>query len=171
MKQHDIKEKRILNGNTFYIYPFGAFKAANMSGEILSLVTPIIASLAPIVIGTEGQGNSASILDITSEKAAPHLARAASGVSGDKFEALLKKLLIKYENVSVELEGEKDAQYLTESLADELFCGEAQDMFILAFDVIKANYTGFFKKLGGLSGKKARVSPAKAQPSQKNTGN
>ena len=41
---------------------------------------------------------------------------------------------------------------MTEDLADEIFCGDTQDMFILAFDVIQANYSGFFKRLGGQFG-------------------
>jgi len=152
MKQHDVKSKNTLNGNTFYLRPFSALKAANMSGEIMSLLTPVLAGIAPIVAGAEIKGDNISLFDIDAEKAAPHLANAMSGISGDKLELLLKKLLIQYKNISVELEGEKEAQHLTEDLANELFCGETQDMFILAFEVIKVNYSGFFKKLGGRFG-------------------
>jgi hypothetical protein len=153
MKQHDVKQERRLNGNTFYVRPFGAFKAANISGEVFALLTPILVRIAPIVAGAQVKADSISLLDIDSEKAAPHLANASSGISGDKLEALLKKLLIQYKNISVELEGKNEAQLLTEDLADEVFCGDTQDMFILALDVIKANYSGFFKKLGGQYGK------------------
>ena len=153
MKQHDVKQERKLGGNTFYIRPFGAFKAANMSGEILSLITPILAGIAPVVAGAKVTDDEVSLLDMDAEKVAPHLSNAMSGISGDKLELLLKKLLTDYKNVSVELEGKKEAQILTEDLANELFCGDAQDMFILAFDVIKANYSRFFQKLGGQYGK------------------
>ena len=38
-------------------------------------------------------------------------------------------------------------------LVNEIFCGEVQDMFILAFYVIRLNFNGFFKKLAGRFGK------------------
>ena len=152
MKQHEIKQERVLGGNTFYVRPFGAFKAANMSGEIMSILMPIIARAAPIAVGAEVKNGVINLLDMDAEKAAPHLANAMSGISGDKLELLLRKLLIQHKNISVEIDG-KDAETLTADLADELFCGDMQDMFILAFDVIKANYSGFFEKLGSQFGR------------------
>jgi len=151
MRQHEVKQERTLGDNTYYVRPFGAFKAANMSGEIMSLLTPILAGVAPIIAGAEIVGDNISLLDMDAEKAAPHLSNAMSGINGDKLEALLRKLLIQHKNISVEVDG-KEAQPLTADLADELFCGDTQDMFILAFDVIKVNYSGFFKKLGGQFG-------------------
>jgi hypothetical protein len=91
-------------------------------------------------------------MDIDIETVVPALANGMSGISGDKLEALLKKLLVKYKNVSVQVEGDNEAQVLTEDLANEVFCGEAQGMFILAVDVIKVNYSGFFAKLGSQFG-------------------
>jgi len=157
MRRHEVKQTRVLNGNTFYVRPFGAFKASNLSGEIFSLFSPILAGVAPILAGEGNNDGQASVFDIDAEKAAPHLANALSGINGDKMEKLLKKLLIQYKNVSIELEGEDEAQILTEDIADEVFCGDAQDMFILAFDVIRANYSGFFKKLGGRFGEAIKV--------------
>ena len=46
-----------------------------------------------------------------------------------------------------------DPEILTESLANELFCCEVQDMFVLAFHVIQLNFSGFFRKTGSPSGK------------------
>ena len=36
--------------------------------------------------------------------------------------------------------------------ADELFCGDLQDMYQLAIKVIQLNFKGFFKKLAAQSG-------------------
>ena len=152
LKQHEVKTERVLSGNTFYVRPFGAFKAANMSGEIFALLTPILAGFAPIIAGAEIDGDNISFLDMDAEKAAPHLANAMSGISGDKLEQLFMKLLIQQKNISVQLDGEDDAQLLTRDLADDVFCGDVQDMFILAIDVVKVNYSGFFKSLGGQFG-------------------
>jgi len=164
-RQHDVKAERDLNGNRFYIRPFPAFAAANLSGEISSLIIPILASIAPAASKAGGD----SVLDINVEDAAPALASGLSAVNGDRVESLLKKLLVKHGNISVELEGKDEAQRLTEDLANELFCGDAQDMFILAFDVIKVNFSGFFVKLGSLSGGAIEKLLQKTQPGSQNT--
>ncbi len=169
MKQFEVLKERTLNGNTFYIRPFSAFKSANLSGEIMSIITPVIASIAsiaPIVSGANvNNGGEVNLLDVDAEKAAPYLANAMQGLSGEKVEMLLKKLLILYKNISVQLDGEKEAQILTEDVADEVFCAETQDMFVLAFDVIKVNYSGFFRRLGGQFGSLVKTLAAKNQPS------
>lgn len=170
MKQHEVKKERTLNGHTFYVRPFGAFKAANMSGEIMSLLMPLLAGVAPIVAGAELKGENV-ILDMDAEKAAPPLAKAMTGINGDKLEALLRKLLIQHKNISVELDGENEAKPLTADLADEVFCGDTQDLFILAFDVIKVNYSGFFKNLGGQYGKVINALLEKGLPSTQSTEN
>lgn len=138
-------EQVMISGNTFYIYPFPAFIAANMSGEIVSLLMPMIASLAPAL------GKSKNILDTDVSEAVPYLAGSFSTLSGDKVESLLRKLLLQ-NNVGVHMDGSKDAQWLTYDLSNEIFCADAQDMFILAYHVIRVNYKGFFEKLGNLSG-------------------
>ena len=153
MKQHNVTEKAI-SGNKFYIRPFGAFISANLSGEIMSLITPIIASVAPALSGAVSENSDdMNLLDIDAETVAPALAKGLAGISGDKIEKLLKKLLVQHKNIAVELEGEKEPENLTEDIANEIFCGDTQDMFILAFEVIKVNYSGFFKSLGGQFGK------------------
>ena len=65
----------------------------------------------------------------------------------------MKKLLVDHKNVSVEGEATGgDVKQLTLDLANEVFCGEIQDMYILCWEVIKLNFGGFFKKLGAQSG-------------------
>ena len=59
----------------------------------------------------------------------------------------MKHLLIAGKNISFETPDSEKAQLLTEDLANELFCEDVQDMFLLAFEVIRTNYSGFFKKL------------------------
>ena len=172
LKQHDVKTERVLNGNTFYVRPFGAFKAANMSGDIFSLLAPILAGFAPLIAGAQTDDGDAGFLDMEAEKAAPLLADALSGVSGDRIEQLMIKLLLQHKNISVELEGENEARILTKDIADDVFCGDVQDMFILAFEVIKANYSSFFKKVGGrFGGLIGTVLGKTGSPSSKNTGN
>lgn len=167
MKQFETKSKTI-NGNTFYIRPFPAFTAANLTGELAALVTPLLGALAPLI---GGAGSEKGLMDIDIDMAAPAVAGAFSSLSGDKLEMLMKKLLTKYNNISVELEGENEAQKLNDDLANEIFCGDAQDMFILAFEVIRINFNGFFKKLGGQSGLDAGLFRKMKLPSTTNTEN
>lgn len=151
MKQHETTEKKI-GENTFYIRPFAAFTAANISGELISVLAPAVAGLAPLAMGASDDGDDIDFmnLDVAS------FSGAVSGLSGDKVENLLKKLLTKHDNISVETED--GVKRLDNDLANEIFCGSAQDMFVLAVEVINVNFKGFFKKISGQFGLR------KAQP-------
>jgi len=140
MKQLEIKEIT-LEGNRYYVRPFPAMKAAGMSGELFSILGPILGSVLPMIVGA---GN---VLDMNVEG----LAGALSSLSGDKVERIVGELLVKHGNVSVEQEDGRTVR-LTEDLANEMFCGEVHNMFLLAFEVIKENYAGFFEKVLPLSG-------------------
>ena len=147
LKQVEPTVKRVGDYN-FYIRPFAAFKAANLTGELASVLAPIFGALAPLA------GENESLADIDAGKAAEAMSGCVS-ISGDKLEKLMKKLLLGG-HIAVEVVGEDretDGQILDEDLANEMFCGEVHDMFLLCFYVIQLNYNGFFKKLAGLSGK------------------
>lgn len=163
MKQLETREVMV-GDNRFYIKPFPAFKAANMSAELVALVTPLLSGFAPLVSKAGGDTN---LLDVDIEDAIPSITQAFSALSGDRLESILKHLLIAGGNVSYEPEGEK-VRLLTEDLANEIFCEEVQDMFILAFEVIRTNYNGFFKKLGNQFGSVIEGLNNKVTPSQQN---
>ena len=146
MKQFDVKAEKTIGGNKFYIRPFGAMKAAGISADVTAFILPILGAAAPL-LGDSTKGKGTGLMDINVEDAGKALANSLPEGSGDRVEALLKKLLTKHQNISVEIDGE-EIQNLNEDLANELFCGEVQNMFILAVEVIKVNYAGFFKKLG-----------------------
>ncbi len=145
MKQMEPTMQEI-NGNTFYIYPFPAFKSAKLSGEIIALFTPAVTAL---MAASKNKGNG--FMDMDLEEAAPYMTGAFSTLSGDKMENLLRQLLLSG-NIGVIPEGGTQAQWLTEELSNEVFCQNTQDMFVLAFHVIKVNYAGFFGNFGNLSG-------------------
>lgn len=138
-------EKVSIGENMFYIYPLPAFAAANMSGELMALMLPMASAIAPAF------GKKESVLDTDASDAATYLAGAFSSLSGDKVEEILRKLLLSG-HVGVQMEGEADAQWLSEDLSNAIFCANAQDMFILSYHVIRVNYKGFFGRLGNLSG-------------------
>lgn len=145
--------------NDFYIYPFPAFKSANISGDVAALLTPLLASVAAAV----GTGGSQDLMEMDVKEAALHIAGAFSALSGDKVEGLMRKLLLS-ENVGVRKEGGMDAQWLTEDISNEVFCGNTQDMFILAFHVIRVNYSGFFGSFGSLFGRVTEMSKKMGSP-------
>lgn len=157
MKQHETTEKKI-GENTFYIRPFAAFTAANVSGDLIAVLAPAVAGLAPLAMGADDSDTEPDFmnLDVAS------FSGAMSGLSGDKVESLLKKLLTKHDNISVETED--GVKRLDNDLANEIFCGSAQDMFILAVEVINVNFKGFFKKIGGQFGLQKVQPKAAAMP-------
>lgn len=127
-----------IGGNTFYIYPFAAFKASNISGELFSVLGPALSGLAGLKTADDQIDPSA-------------LASFFGTLSGDKIESLMRRLLVANKNISVEVDGAQ-AQWLTGDLADKIFCGAIGDMFKLAVEVIMLNFGGFFGELGGLFG-------------------
>lgn len=145
LNQLDFHSKTI-GDNTFYIRPLPAFKAANLSGELAAVLLPLLSGIAPLVSSDKG------IDDLNSDEVAPVVTGAFSSLSGDKVETLLKKLLVYGKTVSVVTPDSDDAKLLTEDLANDVFSANVQDMFVLAFEVIKTNFGGFFDKISALSG-------------------
>ena len=93
------------------------------------------------------------LMDMDIEEALPSITDALGNISGDKVEHLMKRLLVDTGNISVEgPDTDGSVKVLDRDLADEVFCGEIQDMVILCYEVIKLNFRGFFKKLGARSG-------------------
>lgn len=154
MKQTEIVEKRI-GENTFFLRPFPAFVAANISGDLAAVISPFLGSLAPLV---GGNGNEENVLNTEMEQVLPAISTAFGGVSGDNFERLMKKLLVDHKNISVEGEATGgNVAVMDYDTANEVFCGDVQDMYLLCWEVIKLNFGGFFKKLGAQSGGLQRI--------------
>lgn len=150
--------KETVGGYNFYIKPFAAFKAANLTGELASVLAPLLGALAPLV----SDQKEGSLMDVDAAQAAEALSNCTN-ISGDKMEKLMQKLLLGG-HIVVELpdeEGEFKPERLDMDIANEIFCGKVQDMFILCFHVIKLNFNGFFKKIAGLSGKAGSAIPKK----------
>lgn len=150
-----------VSGVEYRISPFPAFKAANLSGELADVLAPIFAAVVPLLDSMpDGLNTDLSTVDVN--KAAGAISNLR--ISGDRIEVLMRKLLLGG-NIVVDYAddlGNKEPQKLTEDLANEVFCGDVQDMFVLCFKVIQLNFSGFFAKLGNRYG--AAKSPKKAKP-------
>jgi hypothetical protein len=136
----------------FYIRPFSAFVAANISGELISVLAPAFGSLAAMFSASdEGQD---SVADYDLAKSSNSIVQALQSVDGDRLEGLMKTLLVKHENIAFsKIDGDSnDVERLDSSRVNQIFTGEIENMFILAWEVIKLNYKGFFKKLNTPSG-------------------
>jgi hypothetical protein len=130
---------------------------AEMTGDLATMLTPVLAALLPLVGNSEGEDDSESgIMDIDVNDAAGAISKAMVGFSGKKVAEMMKKLLITNKNIVIEITdsdtGDVTQDYLDMDTVNEIFCGEVQDMFILAFYVIRLNFKGFFKKLAGQYG-------------------
>ena len=144
-----------VGGRKFYITPFAAFKAANLSGELASVLAPLLGALAPLIPDGDGVGlEGGGLMGVDAARAVEALS-GCQGISGDRMEKLMKKLLLGG-HITVEFtdeEGVAEGERLDEELANELFCGDVQDMFALCFHVIRLNFNGFFKRFAGPYGK------------------
>lgn len=171
MKQQEAVREAIGDYN-FYIRPFPALTAANMTGDLAGLVTPMLGALAPLV-GKQLSKEDGNLMDTEVEEVAPAIAGAFSSLTGDKLENLMKKLLVNSKNISYEGINDEKLQLLTHDALDEIFCGNVQDMFILAFKVIKLNYSGFFGKLtsrfGSLAGLAERLEKMQSASTETST--
>ena len=134
-----------VGGEIYVLHPFPAFTAANLSGELTGLLLPAVGALAPLF------RDKKLSLDDDLNNVAPQLSAAFAGLSGDKLERLLKKLLCS-QNIVPKSTGE----WLTEEQADEIFCGQVDLMYVLAFHVLKENFGGFFERVGSLFGERGQ---------------
>lgn len=73
LKQLEPK-KETIGGLNFYIRPFPAMIAANLTGDLASLLTPVLAALMPLVGNggneDEGNGEDGGLLDVDVNDAA-----------------------------------------------------------------------------------------------------
>ena len=157
---------KTIGENRFYIRPFPAFTAAKMTGDLAAVAAPALAAIAPIAVkysGDKGSGGNKRTLDTDVSELAPALQGAFSGLSGDKLEYLCRELLVTHGNISVSPSGDDTNNTpLDEDTVNDLFCGGLDEMFILMFEVIKVNFSGFFKKLAaqyGLGGGQETAEP------------
>lgn len=138
MKRMETTEK-VIGENTFYIRPFSAFTAANISAELTSVLSPMIGSVGVLIgkvdasgaedSGAEDSVDLADIMNLDMEKALPALAAAFGSLSGDRMEKLMLRLLVDNKNIAVEGEAtDGRTVQMSKDLADEVFCGEVQDI-------------------------------------------
>ena len=144
--------------NTFYIRPLPAFRAAGLTAELTALLGPVVTPFLNLLsLANAESGKNALDMELDFGKLTPELSKAFASLDPDKVEMILKHLIIRGENISFSSPDSKENILLTEDAANELFCLDVQEMYKLAYEVIKTNYTGFFKKLKTRFGKVTRL--------------
>lgn len=154
MKRQETTEFHI-GEYTFYVRKFAAFYAANISAELTKTVAPVIGGIAPLL---GGLGDQFDIEKLDMEQAGAALQTAFSQLTGEEFERVISKLLINDKNVSISgplTEG--NVRVMTKDDANEIFCGEVENMILLCVKVIELNYKGFFSKLAARFGNRIAI--------------
>lgn len=158
MKQIEPKQVTI-DDITYAVYPFDAMYAANLSGELGRFLGPIVSGMLPLL------GTDDDLLTMDLSEAMPMLVSAFETLDGDRVERLLKKLLTDRKNISCEYRdettGKIEQHILSLDLLNQIFCQNIGCMYMLAVEVIKVNYSGFFEKLLGQSGNLQEIIKAK----------
>lgn len=150
MKLQDTTEVNV-GEYSFWIRPFGAFKAASISGNLMKVLLPVVGTVAPLIDLSKG----VSVIDEDIQQYIPAITNAFESLTGEQCEKLLRDLLIKEGNIAIEIDGKTER--LTEDIANEVFCCDLKNMIVLAYHVINVNYGSFFGSLGIQSGNVAEV--------------
>lgn len=147
MKQKEVQIDR----TSFFISPFPVFVAARITAMLSKTLAPVLGG----VIALLGADDADSEEDTTASDVAaaiPAFSAALQSINPNDFEKLLRELLISSRNVAFKNDEYPNGEILTEDAVNALFAGSTQNMYVLAYYVIKENYLGFFEKLKGPSG-------------------
>ena len=136
----------------FYIRPFPALKAVNLTGELTSMLVPIFSALVPLV------DEDTKLEDVDVGKAAEALAKSIS-IDGNKLEKMIQKFLLGG-HIAVELEneeGESEGYKLDMGLLNEICLFYVFMSFALIFLVFSGNSPPNLGKSGRRCGRFGRL--------------
>lgn len=149
-----------VSGTSFYVAPFPVFTAARITAMLSKVLSPVLGGIIAILGGDEESD------DVTSEEdgdempvnrsdiaaAMPAFVEAFNSLDPVEFERLMRELLINSRNIAWKNEDAPGGEILTEDTLNALFAGNVQDIYILAFHVLRCNFSGFFERFKNLSG-------------------
>ncbi|MBE6725093.1 MAG: hypothetical protein E7576_07890 [Ruminococcaceae bacterium] len=135
---------------SFYVTPFPAMKSAGIAADVAKVIGPALGGFISLVggNGTEEANADNLLAGIDSQKAVSVIGEALSSLNGDEMERIISRLLLDNNNVSVSGPyTDFKAVRMNREAFDEVFCCEAQNIFVLCWDVINLNYKSFFKNI------------------------
>ena len=159
-----------VSGVPYNVTPFSAMDSIVILGDMLGIISPMLASLAPAMLAERGKGNKtkAAMQNITVDDISAGLVK----LNGETLSKVMKELLIEFGNVTFhDLDDPNRANYeiLTLDAFNELFCLNLGAALELCSHVIKMNFGSFFGTAVSLFGK--ATAPAKASTESTTTGN
>lgn len=142
-----------VGGATFYVAPFPVFTSARITAMLAKVVSPVIGSIIVLLGGDEEEEEGDGVL-VTSDldSAMQAFASAMGTLNPADFERLMRELLVNSRNIVWANEENREGEILTEDDLNALFAGDVQNMYILAYNVLKTNFRGFFEKFKSPSG-------------------
>lgn len=133
----------------FKIRPFGAKDALYIFGDVASILLPILGSVA--VASDDKDAVEMEMfdgVDLDTES----LTKALGRINGKALSKLVSELILEHSNVSYRDPDRGSYQPVTEDEFDEIFCQYLAGMFSLCAEIIKLNFSGFFKDASTLFG-------------------
>ena len=149
-----LKTKEVqIDGTSFFISPFPVFTAARITAQLSKVLSPILGGVI-VLLGSEDEMGEDTEKDLSEDVVAaiPAFTASMQGLSPAEFEKLARELLVNSRNIAFKNQDYPNGEILTEDAVNAIFAGNAQNMYILAFHVIKENYGGFFGKFKTPSG-------------------
>lgn len=136
-----------IDGISFFISPFPVFTAARITAQLSKVLSPILGGVIAL-LGSEDDTGEDTEKDLSENVVAaiPAFTAAMQGLSPVEFEKLARELLVNSRNIAFKNQDYPNGEILTEDAVNAIFAGNTQNMYILAFHVIKENYGGFFGK-------------------------
>lgn len=141
-----------VGGATFYVAPFPVFTSARITAMLAKVVSPVIGSIIVLLGGDEEGMEEDYVTASDLDSAMQAFASAIGTLNPADFERLMRELLVNSRNIVWANEENRDGEILTEDDLNALFAGDVQNMYILAYHVLKTNFRGFFEKFKSLSG-------------------
>ena len=133
----------------FKIRPFGAKDALYIFGDVASILLPILGSVA--VASDDKDAVEMEMfdgVDLDTES----LTKALGRINGKALSKLVSELILEHSNVSYRDPDRGSYQPVTEDEFDEIFCQYLAGVFSLCAEIIKLNFSGFFKDASTLFG-------------------
>lgn len=155
-----------VNEIPYSVTPFSAMDSIVVLGDIIGLISPALAGMAPAFLANKG-GAKEKLANISIDE----LVDAISRLNGKNIATLAKELLIDYGNVvfhDPEDPNRSNYQVLDMDSFNEIFCLDLASVLELCGFVIKMNYGNFF---GGAVSRFGKAMAASGKAESANTVN
>ena len=133
----------------FKVRPFGAKDATYIFGDVAAIILPILGTVS--VASDDKDAVNMEMFDgMDMDK--DSLVKALARINGNALSKLVSELLLDHSNIRV-LDPEKNTYgVMGEDDFDEIFCQYLAGMLNLCAEVIRLNFSGFFKDASTLFG-------------------